>query len=361
MSSVYGETLKVSLFGQSHSEFIGVVIDGMPSGFKVDIPRLQRFMLRRAARSALSTKRQEPDVPEFLSGLTDGVTCGAPICAVIRNTNVKSGDYDSLRCIPRPSHADYAAMCKHGKAADLRGGGHLSGRITAALCVAGGICLQYLENAGISIGAHIYSLAGIKDTPFNPVSVSAKDFLSIAEKDFPVIIDSASDKMMSRIMQAREAKDSIGGIIEFAVTGLKPGLGAPHFGGLENRISAAVFGIPAVKGIEFGNGFACADMTGSENNDAFYIGDDGVYTATNNSGGINGGMSNGMPLIGRAAIKPTPSVSQEQDSVNMETGKNTSITISGRHDPCIVHRAVPCLEAAVAIAITDTILTDKRG
>lgn len=364
MSSVYGETLKVSLFGQSHSDAIGVVIDGLPSGIKIDMERLQEFLLRRAARGELSTQRQEPDAPEFLSGIMNGFTCGAPICAIIRNTNVRSSDYNNLQNIPRPSHADYAAMCKHGESADLRGGGHLSGRLTAALCIAGGICKQYLENMGISVGAHIYSIAGIQDTPFDPVAITPDIMQEIAEKDFPVLNDAVKDAITERIKQAKEEQDSVGGIIEFAVTGLTPGLGSPHFGGLENRISAAVFGVPAVKGIEFGNGFACTELTGSQNNDAYYLyeddeDDNGIYTRTNNSGGIIGGMSNGMPLVGRAALKPTPSISREQETVNIETGRNVEISIHGRHDPCVVHRAVPCIEAAVAIALTDAILTDN--
>lgn len=363
MSSVYGEVLKVSLFGQSHSEAIGVIIDGLPSGINIDFDRLQSFLMRRAARGAISTQRQEPDVPEFLSGLKDDVTCGAPICAIIRNTNVRKSDYDVLKNIPRPSHADYAAWCKNGEYADLSGGGHLSGRLTAALCIAGGICIQYLESIGITVGAHIYSIAGIKDTPFDMVNITADVLQEITEKDFPVIDDTVGEQIKKRILAAKEDEDSVGGIIEFAVTGLTAGLGSPHFGGLENRISSAVFGVPAVKGIEFGNGFACAELTGSQNNDAFFISDDwdsdgSVNTITNNSGGINGGMSNGMPLIGRVAIKPTPSIAQDQESVNLSTMKNVSMIINGRHDPCIVHRAVPCIEAAVAIAITDAILSD---
>lgn len=360
MSSVYGEKIKVSLFGQSHSEAIGVTIDGLPSGIKINPDHLQNFLLRRAARGNISTQRQEPDVPEFLSGLKDGVTCGAPICAIIRNTNVRKNDYKKLENIPRPSHADYAVNCKYGDNADFSGGGHLSGRLTAALCIAGSICIQYLESLGITIGAHIYSIAGIKDTPFDMVNITSQNLKEIAKKEFPLINDVIEDSIKERILAAREDGDSVGGIIEFAVTNLPAGIGSPHFGGLENRISSAIFGVPAVKGIEFGNGFACAELTGSENNDAFYIDNDSqVKTKTNNNGGILSGMSNGMPLIGRVALKPTPSISKEQNSVNLSTMNNTLLTISGRHDPCIVHRAVPCIEAAVAIAITDAILSDR--
>ena len=359
MSSVYGEKLKVSLFGQSHSEAIGVAIDGIPAGIKINIDRLHTFMQRRAARSGISTARREPDIPEFLSGIKNGVTCGAPLCAVIRNTNVRGGDYKGLSSTPRPSHADYAVGCKLGNNADYSGGGHLSGRLTAALCIAGGICLQFLEGMAITVGAHIDSIGGIKDTPFNPVNITADELSTITSKPFPVINDNAGEQMQKRILEVKAEGDSVGGIIEFAVLGVPAGTGSPHFGGVENRISAAVFGVPAVKGIEFGNGFGCATLTGSQNNDPFYFHSDGtVRTRTNNAGGINGGMANGMPLVGRAAIKPTPSIGMEQDTVDITAKTNAKLTITGRHDPCIVHRAVPCIEAAVAIAVTDTILSD---
>ncbi|PKM63064.1 MAG: chorismate synthase [Firmicutes bacterium HGW-Firmicutes-21] len=360
MSSVYGDKIKISLFGQSHSDAIGVVIDGLPHGIKVDFEKLQAFLLRRAARSILSTSRQEPDVPEFLSGIKDGVTCGTPISAIIRNINVRSGDYKGLRNTPRPSHADYAVGQKLGEDADFDGGGHLSGRLTAALCIAGSICIQYLESIGITVGAHIYSIAKIKDTPFDAVNISSGVLKEITEKPFPVINDIIGERMKELILEVKSEGDSVGGIIEFAAVGLTAGTGSPHFGGLENKISAAVFGVPAVKGIEFGNGFACTELRGSENNDAFCIDVDGhVKTKTNNSGGINAGMSNGIPLVGRAAMRPTPSIAREQDTVDLATMSNTKLIINGRHDPCIVHRAVPCIESAVAIALVDTILASN--
>lgn len=360
MSSTYGEKIKVSLFGQSHSAAVGVVIDGFPAGVQIDFDKLQSFLNRRAARGEISTSRQEPDIPEFLSGFTGNTTCGAPISAIIRNTNVRSGDYKGLSNTPRPSHADYAVGSKFGSFADFSGGGHLSGRLTAALCIAGGICKQYLESVGITVGAHIYAIAGIKDQPFDPVNIDKDTLIKITSMNFPVLDERAGQKMQERILQAKQDCDSVGGIIEFAVTGLKPGVGSPHFGGLENRISAAVFGVPAVKGIEFGNGFACAEMTGSQNNDAFYFDDTGaVRTRTNNSGGINAGMSNGMPVVGRVAVRPTPSIAKEQDTVDLASKTNTKLVIHGRHDPCIVHRAVPCIESAVAIAVADAILADK--
>ncbi len=360
MSSVYGEKLRVSLFGQSHSEAIGVVLDGFPHGIRIDFDQLQAFLLRRAARGNLSTARREPDKPEFLSGFKNGVTCGAPISAIIRNTNVRSEDYRGLSNTPRPSHADFAVSRKYGYNADYSGGGHLSGRLTAAFCIAGGICIQYLESMGVSVGAHIYSIAGIKDRPFDLACIDEETLKAVTGKSFPVIDENAGERMKKRILEAKEEQDSVGGIIEFAAVGLPAGIGSPHFGGLENRISSAVFGVPAVKGIEFGNGFACSELTGSQNNDAFYVAKDGgIKTGTNNSGGVNGGITNGMPVVGRIAVRPTPSISREQDSVDLENRKSIQLSTQGRHDPCIMHRAVPCIEAAVAIAVTDSILIDK--
>jgi len=360
MSSVFGERLKVALFGQSHSEAVGVCIDGLPSGIKINMEQLKQFLQRRAAKGDISRQRREPDIPEFLSGLNNDYTCGAPISVIIRNTDVKSADYNNLRDTPRPSHADYAAKCRFGDYTDQSGGGHFSGRITAALCIAGGICIQYLESLGIRIGAHIYSVADIKDRPFDPVGITAQQLNIITQNEFPVIDKNTKKQIMERIVAAKNDGDSLGGIIEFAVVGVSPGVGAPHFGGLENKISSAAFGVPAVKGIEFGNGFACTELTGSKNNDAFYVENGVIKTKTNNSGGIIGGMSNGMPLIGRVAVKPTPSISKQQDSVNLKTKENVKLNIKGRHDPCILHRAVPCIESAVAIALTDCILCDKN-
>ena len=354
MSSVFGRKLKVSIFGQSHGEAIGVVIDGFPAGFTVDREALRAFMARRApGQSDFATPRKEADEAEFLSGLVNDVTCGAPICAVIRNTNTRSGDYRELLDQPRPSHADYAADIRYGGAEDIRGGGHFSGRLTAALCVAGGLCLQYLAERGIAVGAHIASIGGIKDAQFDAVNVTAAEFPTGL---FPVLDEAAGEAMRSVIAAARAEGDSVGGVVECAAVGLPVGIGDPLFDGLENRLSAAVFGIPAVRGIEFGNGFEAAYLRGSENNDRYYTDGDAVRTYTNNHGGVLGGISTGMPLVFRVAIKPTPSIAKEQMTLNRRTGRVEPLIIRGRHDPCIVPRAVPCVEAACAIALCDYLI-----
>jgi len=325
MSSTYGTNVKISIFGQSHSEAVGVVIDGLPAGHEIDMERLQAFLDRRApGQSKYTTSRKEADKPEFLSGLVGNTTCGAPICAIIRNTNIRSADYDIIRDIPRPGHADYTAHVKYGGFEDASGGGHFSGRLTAALCIAGGIIMQLLEKEGIAVSAYIKEIGGNTDDPF------------------------------ATIDRAREAGDSVGGIISCRITGLPAGIGAPMFDGVENKVAQAVFSIPAVKGIEFGRGFGAARIHGSENNDAFcYDGDGQVRTRTNNHGGILGGITSGMPVTFNVAIKPTPSIAREQDSISYSRGENVKLAITGRHDPCIVPRAVPCVEAAAAIAVYD--------
>ena len=358
MASYYGQNIKISIFGQSHSEAIGVVIDGLQPGFRIDIDRLNAFMQRRApGRNEYSTKRAEPDIPEFLSGLNaDGMTCGAPLCAVIRNVDARSKDYDRLRDVPRPGHADYTAYVKYGGYHDIRGGGNFSGRLIAPLCIAGGICLQILESEDIHIGAHITSIGDVRAGLFDPVAVSARDLKAVRELEFPAV--SGGDKMREAIARAQLNGDSVGGTIECAAVGVPAGLGDPMFGGVENRVASIVFGIPAVRAIEFGNGFDSARLTGSQNNDAFYMDGDTVKTRTNNHGGILGGITTGMPVIFGVAIKPTPSIAQEQASVSLSRGENAKLQIKGRHDPCIVPRAVPCVEAAAAIAMLD-MLRDK--
>lgn len=353
MSSVWGRNLTVTVFGQSHAEAIGVVVDGLPAGLHIDAEELQAFLQRRAAGGAFATARKESDVPEFVSGLVDGVTCGAPITALIRNTNIRSGDYSDLRDHPRPSHADYPASVRFEGANDIRGGGQFSGRLTAALCVAGGLCMQFLKTKGVAIGAHIASIGNIRDKAFDPVGVTAADFLT---DSFPVRDDKAKAAMQELITAARNDGDSVGGTIECVAVGLPAGVGDPLFDGLENRISSIVFGIPAVKGIEFGNGFAAAELTGSENNDAYYYDGDTVKTRTNHHGGILGGISTGMPLVFRVAIKPTPSIAKEQETVELSSQSGYTLAIKGRHDPCIVPRAVPCVEAALAIALADCLV-----
>ena len=357
MSSSFGEKVKIMVFGQSHSEAIGVVIDGLPVGEEIDMERVQQFMERRApGRNAYSTPRKEGDVPRVVSGLFEGKTCGAPICAVIENTNTRSKDYDKLKDLPRPGHADFTAWVKYKGANDHRGGGHFSGRLTAPLCFAGAVCMQILERKGIQIGAHILSIKGVKDTPFDEVQIDAETLKTVISKAFPVQDDAAGEEMQAAIAAARANADSVGGVIECAVTGLPIGVGEPMFDGLESRLAAAVFAIPAVKGVEFGKGFGVAALFGSENNDDFiYEADGTVRTKTNNHGGSLGGISSGMPLVLRAAFKPTPSIGQEQDTISISKRENDKLAIVGRHDPCIVPRAVPCVEAAAAVAILDLI------
>jgi chorismate synthase len=354
MSSVYGNNLKISIFGQSHSPAIGVCIDGLPSGFEIDQKELAAFLKRRApGQNAHSTARKETDEPEFLSGLVDGVTCGAPLTAVIRNTDTRSSDYDPLKDIPRPSHADFTAHVKYGEARDFHGGGQFSGRLTAPLCIAGGICLQLLRKEGISIAAHIVQIGNVTAKPFDPVNVGEDEIRSLQKAEFPVLDKETAERMRAEIESAKKDGDSVGGIIECCAIGLPAGFGDPAFDGIENRLAAALFGIPAVKGVEFGNGFAAAALCGSENNDAFYMEENSVRTRTNRHGGILGGITSGMPLIFRAAFKPTPSIAKEQDSVSLSRRENVKLAITGRHDPCVVPRAVPCVEAAAAIALYD--------
>ncbi len=345
------------MFGQSHSSAIGVVIDGLPAGKAVDMDALKAFMARRAPGGKFATARKEADEFEILSGIANGCTCGAPFAAQIRNKDARPGDYSAYRDTPRPGHADYTAQIKYNGFQDPTGGGHFSGRLTAPVCIAGGIMKQLLENEGIRLAAHIYSIADIKDKRFDPV---APEIDGITEGPLPTICPDAAEKMAIRIDAAREAQDSVGGIIECAITGLPVGLGDPMFDGMENRIAQAAFAIPAVKGIEFGAGFESATLTGSENNDAFEYSDGTVRTKTNNAGGILGGITNGMPLIFRVAIKPTPSIAKEQDTIDITQNTDTKISVHGRHDPCILSRAVPCIEAIAAIAIYDAYLERKK-
>ena len=356
MSSTYGEHVKLSIFGQSHGAAIGMTLDGVPAGLPVDLEALQAFLNRRApGQNDFSTPRKEADTPEFLSGIVDGFTCGAPIAAMIRNTNTRSADYSELKDCPRPGHADFAAQMKYGGYQDVSGGGHFSGRLTAPLCITGGLCKQWLEQKGIFIGAHLKMVAGIYDEP-EVLDPCHPDFDRI-DKAFPVVNPEAGEKMRNAIAQARANGDSVGSIIECMVTGLPAGLGEPMFGGMESRIAQIVYGIPAVKGVEFGAGFAAAAMLGSQHNDSFCIVDGTVRTQTNHAGGILGGITTGMPLIFRVAVKPTPSIAKTQKSISLNKMKETDLQVKGRHDPCIGPRAVPVVEAAAAIAIFDTLLS----
>lgn len=349
MSSSYGENLKLTIFGQSHGPAIGMTLEGIPAGLPVDTEALQAFLARRApGNDPYSTTRKEPDIPEFLSGVVDGVTCGAPITAIIHNTNTRSGDYDSLKNRPRPGHADYTAHIKFGGAQDAAGGGHFSGRLTAPMCIAGGLCKQWLEAMGIRIGAHIRSIGNIEDTAFT----DTRPELGSVGQIFPTLSPEAAEQMQQAILEAKAKADSIGGTIECAVTGVPAGLGEPMFGGVENRIAGIVYGIPAVKGLTFGS----PQTLGSQNNDPFCMEGGTVATVTNHCGGILGGITNGMPVLFTAAFKPTPSIGIPQQTVDLTTGEEVTITVKGRHDPCIVPRAVPVVEAAAAIAIYDLIL-----
>ncbi len=352
MSSTYGEHLRLSIFGQSHGPAIGMTLDGIPAGLPVDLEALQTFLNRRApGQNDWSTPRKEEDRPEFLGGILDGFTCGAPVAAVIYNKNTRSGDYANLKDCPRPGHADYTAQIKYGGFQDAAGGGHFSGRLTAPLCIAGGLCKQWLAEMGIQVSAHIHSI-GTVTAPQSPAGSPPADF--------PTTDPETAEKMKALIAQARAEGDSVGGTIECAVTGLPAGIGEPMFGGVESRIAQIVYGIPAVKGIEFGVGFSLAGSLGSAGNDAFTVTDGNVQTCTNACGGILGGITNGMPVIFRVAFKPTPSISKPQQTVNLQTTKITTLEVKGRHDPCIVPRAVPVVEAAAAIAIYDMILGNTQ-
>ncbi len=356
MSSYMGKNIHVSVFGQSHGKAVGVTVDGLPAGEPVDLDALNAFMdRRRTGKNALSTARKEADVPVFLSGLEQGRTVGFPLCIMIENSDQHSSDYSELTDRPRPGHADFTARERWQGYADMRGGGHFSGRLTAPLCAAGGIALQILARRGIHVGAHLLSVGSVQDQPF-PLLPDADLFAAVAAKPFPVLDDAAGERMQREILAARQEGDSVGGVIECAATGLPAGLGSPMFEGVENRLAAALFGIPAVKGVEFGAGFAAARMRGSENNDPFEMRDGRVVTSSNSAGGILGGITTGMPVVVRLAVKPTPSISKVQHTVSLSAGENAELSVRGRHDPCVAHRAVPVAEAVTALVLLDLLL-----
>ncbi|MBE7066923.1 MAG: chorismate synthase [Ruminococcaceae bacterium] len=357
MLASYGNNLKLYIEGGSHDEKIEMFLDGFPADFNIDEEELYALMKRRApGTNKWSTPRKEKDMPVFLSGVNNNITTGERIHAAIYSNNQHSSDYSFIYDTPRPSHADYAALVKYGNRVDLRGGGHFSGRLTSLMCVAGGICLQYLKQQGINVYAHIYSIAGEKDVGIDSVKVDEEAVNHIKEKEFPVIDDAAGQKMKAVIQSAREEGDSVGGVVECCATGLPVGLGEHMFAGVEGRMASILYSIPAVKAVEFGNGFDCTLLKGSENNDPYYYDDGIVRTRTNNCGGIVGGMTNGMPVLFKVAFKPTPSIAKEQDTVSLVNKENTKLAIKGRHDPCIVPRAVPVVEAAAAIALCDMLL-----
>ena len=353
MSSQFGKTVKVTLFGESHGAAVGAVVEGFPAGEALDLSALSAFLQRRRGGGPLSTPRREADEAEILSGVTNGFTNGAPLCLIMRNQNADSRDYERLKNIPRPGHADYTAYVKWNGFADARGGGHFSGRLTAPLCAAGGIAKQILKRRGVFVGARLLEAGGVPDEPL-PEDASGALFDEIAKKPIPAYSAARGDEMARVIQAARDGGDSVGGIAEAYIFGLPAGLGSPMFEGVENRLAQALFGIPAVKGVEFGEGFRAAKMRGSENNDAFYSDGSGkILTRTNHAGGALGGITTGMPIVARAAFKPTPSIARRQETVNLADGSLETIEISGRHDPCVALRAVPAVEAVCALAALD--------
>jgi len=363
MKSTFGSNLKVSIWGGSHEPAIGVDIQGLPIGTEINIDELAAFLTRRApGNSPFATKRKEPDTPVPVKGL-ESVTgnnlmrvCADMVSFEIRNTDTRSGDYKSLRTVPRPGHADYTARLRYGGDLNMAGGGPFSARMTAPLCIAGGIAIQMLAKQGIIIGAHIKSIADVQDVSFDPVNIDLQVLESLKKKDLAVISDEAAEKMAARITSAAGELDSVGGIVEACALNVPAGIGGAMYDGIESALAPIFFGIPAVKGVEFGAGFEAASLKGSENNDPFFFDGDTVKTATNNHGGILGGITSGMPLITRLAFKPTPSISREQDSVDLDKKENTKLVIKGRHDPCVVVRAVPIVEAALAIGLLDCIM-----
>lgn len=370
MSSEFGSTLRVQIFGQSHSPAIGCSIEGLPSGFHVDIDELQRFMDRRApGKNAWSTPRKEADAPRIISGLNDrGETCGAPLAAIIENTNTRSGDYDELRRVPRPGHADFTAWAKWHGAQDVPGGGHFSARLTAPLCVAGGIALQMLASKGVQVAAHVLQVEHVHDVPFDAQRNSAQSQEHLTRQiehlrdqhgtgAFPTLSDEAATHMREAIDAARSDGDSVGGVVECVACGMPSGVGGPRYDGVQGAIARIVFGIPAVRGLEFGAGFSVASMRGSHNNDPYELRDGRPVPATNNAGGTLGGITTGAPVLFRMAVKPTPSIAQPQASVDLESMQPATLQVRGRHDPCVAARAVPIAEAAMALALLDSWLS----
>ena len=365
----FGTTLRVQVFGQSHTDAVGCVIEGLPAGMRIDQEALQAFMDRRApGRTPWSTPRKEPDRPRIVSGLNDrGETCGMPLAAVIENTNVRSADYEALRRVPRPGHADLAAWYKWGESHDVRGGGAFSARLTAPLCVAGGIALQALSARGVSVAAHVAQVADVYDVPLDALGNSAVAQHHLAEQvrhlhelpthAFPTLSEEAAELMIERIDRTRRDQDSLGGVVACVACGMPAGVGGPRYDGVQGAIAHIVFGIPAVKGLEFGMGFSAAGLLGSQNNDPYEMRDDMPVPTTNRAGGTLGGLTNGAPVYFRMAVKPTPSISRPQQSVDLVTGEPAPLEVRGRHDPCVAARAVPVAEAAMALALLDSWLS----
>ncbi len=359
MSSIWGSNVKISIFGESHGKGIGVTIDGLPSGERIDMEEIEFEMKRRRpGENSLSTGRKEKDKPDIISGMLNGFTTGTPLCTIFYNNDINPLHYDELNYIIRPGHADYTGHVRYKGFANFTGGGHFSGRLTCPLVFAGAICRQILRKRGIDIGSHISSIGEINDERFNPTKIDEKTLNKLAKCSFPTIDVGIKEEMIKKIEEVKKDNDSIGGTIECAIIGIKAGLGSPMFDGIESKISSIIFSIPGVKGIEFGNGFYSSSIRGSENNDPFFYENDKIKTRTNNHGGILGGISSGMPIIFRAGFKPTPSIGKIQSSISLKDKTQEEVNIKGRHDPCIVTRAVPVVESAAAIAMLDILLSD---
>lgn len=359
MASSIGSHYRCSVFGESHGKMIGIEIDGVPPGEAVDENELQAFMARRApGNSKHATKRKEPDIVHIASGIMDGVTTGFPLMAYIENTNQYSKDYSNLLDHPRPSHADYTAHIHYKGFADMRGGGHFSGRLTAPLCIAGGIAKQILRRRGIHVGAQLLQIENIIGTPFDAMNVDAETLESMASMEFPTIDKGANSAMQAAIQVAAAEGDSVGGVVQGAIIGVPVGLGGPMFDGIENRMAQALFGIPGCKGVSFGAGFDAVTMRGSVHNDPFIMKDGNVTTTTNHAGGILGGITSGAPITVQIAMKPTASISIEQQTVSLSKHADAPLVVTGRHDPCIAVRTVPVLEAVMAIVILDLLLEE---
>ncbi|HEX9026950.1 MAG TPA: chorismate synthase [Clostridium sp.] len=357
MSGMWGNKLKVSIFGESHGVGIGITIDGLPSGIEINMEDVMREMARRApGKSNLSTARKEADSPEVLSGFFDGKTTGTPLCAVIRNADMHSKDYGKLKDLMRPGHADYPGFVRYNGFNDYRGGGHFSGRITAPLVFAGAICKQVLESRGINIGSHVKSIGNIQDKSFYEVELNKELLEELKVKELPLLTPEKEEEMRNTILEAKKDQDSVGGTIECTVLGIDAGIGNPFFDSVESTLAHLMFSVPAIKGIEFGKGFSMSERRGSECNDEYYYDGNKVKTYTNNNGGITGGITNGMPILFKVGIKPTPSISKTQRTIDIAEDKGADLEIQGRHDPCIVQRAVPVIEAVTAIGILDLIL-----
>ena len=357
MKNTFGNNVSVTLFGESHGASVGAVVDGLPAGVKVNEAFISHQLDLRRPFGKISTSRQEADNFKILSGVFNGKTTGTPICIVIPNENTQSKDYSKTYGNARPGHADYTAFCKYNGCEDYRGGGHFSGRITAGLVAAGAIAIDLLAEKGIKTGTHIAKCAGVEDSSFADLE---NDINLLSDKMFAVLSDEKGERMISNIEKAAESGDSVGGVLETAVVGLPVGIGEPWFDSVESILSHALFSIPAVKGVEFGAGFSCADMLGSQMNDSFFLEDNKTITKTNNNGGINGGITNGMPVIFRCAVKPTPSISKEQETVDFINNENTVLSVKGRHDPCIVHRARVVVDSVTALVLCD-LLSQKFG